>query len=70
MEKYSQGTLKCLFRSQCAINSYFSKNIPLNTPIVSSPMDTVTESSMAIEMARQGGLGILHRFMPIEEQCY
>ncbi len=58
------------YRSQCNIFSHFSKNIPLNIPIVSSPMDTVTESSMAIEMARQGGLGIIHRFMPIEEQCY
>lgn len=50
--------------------SKFSNNIPLNIPIVSSPMDTVTEAAMAIEMARQGGLGVLHRFMPIEEQCY
>lgn len=33
-------------------------------------MDTVTESTMAISMAREGGLGIIHRFMPIEEQCY
>lgn len=32
-------------------------------------MDTVTESQMAIEMARNGGLGIIHRFMPLEDQC-
>lgn len=32
-------------------------------------MDTVTEYKMAIEMARQGGLGVIHRFMPIEDQC-
>ena len=50
------------------MSSYFSKRIPLNVPIVSSPMDTVTEHKMAIEMARNGGLGIIHRFMPIEEQ--
>ena len=53
------------YRSQCSVVSKFSHNIPLNIPIVSSPMDTVTETDMAIEMARQGGLGIIHRFMPI-----
>lgn len=56
-------------RSQCNIHSLFSKNVPLNAPFASSPMDTVTESAMAIEMARQGGIGIIHRFMPIEAQC-
>ena len=54
-------------RSICSVVSKFSKNVPLKIPIVSSPMDTVTESIMAIEMARNGGLGILHRFVTIEE---
>ena len=51
------------------INSYFSKNIPLNIPIVSAAMDTVTESKMAIAMAREGGIGVLHKNMTIEEQA-
>ncbi|GIW65561.1 MAG: inosine-5'-monophosphate dehydrogenase [Candidatus Parcubacteria bacterium] len=42
--------------------------INLNLPIISSPMDTVTESEMSISMARNGGLGIIHRFCSIEEQ--
>ena len=51
------------------ISSYFSKNIPLNIPIVSAAMDTVTESQMAIAMAREGGIGVLHKNMTIEEQA-
>jgi IMP dehydrogenase len=46
-----------------------SRNLTLNIPIVSANMDTVTESAMAIEMARQGGIGIVHRFMPIEAEA-
>jgi len=42
--------------------------IKLNIPIISAGMDTVTESKMAIAMARQGGLGIIHKNMSIEEQ--
>ena len=45
-----------------------SRNITLNMPIISANMDTVTESGMAIALAREGGIGIIHRFMTIEDQ--
>ncbi len=51
------------------ISSWFSKNIRLNTPIVSAAMDTVTEHSMAIAIAQEGGIGVLHKNMTIEEQA-
>lgn len=51
------------------IQSKFSKNIILNVPIVSAAMDTVTESSMAIAMAQEGGIGVLHKNMTIEQQA-
>ncbi len=51
------------------INTKFTRNIPLNIPIVSAAMDTVTESQMAIAMAREGGIGVLHKNMTIAEQA-
>lgn len=55
-------------RNDCSLLTKCSRNIELKIPFISSPMDTVTETSMAIGMASQGGLGIIHRFMSIEEQ--
>ena len=52
-----------------SIQSQLSRNIPLNIPIISAAMDTVTESQMAIAMAREGGIGVLHKNMPIEAQA-
>ncbi|MBI1267007.1 MAG: IMP dehydrogenase [Cryomorphaceae bacterium] len=49
--------------------SRFSRNIMLNTPVVSAAMDTVTESVMAIAMAREGGIGVIHKNMSIREQA-
>lgn len=51
------------------LSTRFSRNITLNTPIVSAAMDTVTESAMAIAIAREGGLGVIHKNMPIAEQA-
>ncbi len=49
--------------------SFFSKGIKLNTPIVSAAMDTVTEHQMAIAIAQEGGIGVLHKNMSIEKQA-
>ncbi len=54
---------------QVDIRSRFSRNIMLNTPIVSAAMDTVTGSEMAIAIAQQGGIGVIHKNMSIEAQA-
>lgn len=51
------------------ISTMFSRNIDLRTPIISAAMDTVTESAMAIAMAQEGGIGVLHKNMSIEQQA-
>jgi len=56
-------------RSQTDLSTNLSRNIKLNIPLVSANMDTVTESTMATTMARQGGIGIIHRFLTIEEEA-
>ncbi|MAU89724.1 MAG: IMP dehydrogenase [Flavobacteriaceae bacterium] len=55
--------------SQVNTSSFFSKNISLNVPIVSAAMDTVTESNMAIAIAREGGIGVIHKNMSIDSQA-
>src|SRR6187551_3702801 len=52
------------------MTSRLTREISLRVPLVSAAMDTVTESRMAIAMARQGGLGVLHRNLSIEDQAY
>ena len=52
------------------IQTKFTRNITINVPIVSAAMDTVTESSMAIAIAREGGIGVLHKNMTIEQQAH
>ncbi len=54
---------------EVSIQSKFTRNITLNVPIVSAAMDTVTESRMAIAIAREGGIGVLHKNMTIEQQA-
>ena len=55
-------------RSQTNLKTRLSRNINLNIPVISANMDTVTESPMAIALAREGGIGIIHRFMTIQDQ--
>ncbi|MCB0471687.1 MAG: IMP dehydrogenase [Flavobacteriaceae bacterium] len=54
---------------EVSIRTKFTKNIQINIPIVSAAMDTVTESAMAIAMAREGGIGVLHKNMTIDQQA-
>jgi len=52
------------------LSSRFSRSIAINTPIISAAMDTVTESKMAIAIAREGGIGVIHKNMGIDEQTH
>lgn len=54
---------------EVSLASKFSRNIDLNTPIVSAAMDTVTEAKLAIAIAREGGIGVIHKNMTIEQQA-
>jgi IMP dehydrogenase len=55
--------------AQVDVTTRLTRNIPLNVPLLSAAMDTVTESEMAIAMAQQGGLGVIHKNLPIEQQA-
>ena len=54
---------------EVSIKSQFSRNIQLNIPVLSAAMDTVTEEQLAITIAREGGIGVIHKNMPLEEQA-
>ncbi|ADB18925.1 inosine-5'-monophosphate dehydrogenase [Pirellula staleyi DSM 6068] len=55
--------------AECSVATMLTKRIALNIPMISSPMDTVTEHQMAIALAKEGGLGIIHKNMSIEQQA-
>jgi len=55
--------------SQCDVSTNLTRNVRLNIPLVSSPMDTVTESRTAIAIAQMGGMGFIHRNLPVEQQA-
>ena len=55
--------------NQVDLSTRFSRNISLKVPFVSAAMDTVTESKMAIAIAREGGIGVIHKNMTIAEQA-
>lgn len=56
--------------NEIKLKTKLTKNITLNIPVLSAAMDTVTEEKMAISLAREGGIGIIHKNLPIEKQAY
>ena len=55
--------------AQVNVSTQLTRNIALDVPLLSAAMDTVTESAMAIAMAQQGGIGVIHKNLSIEEQA-
>ena len=62
---YSEVTAK-----DVSLRTKLTRNITLNIPLLSAAMDTVTESGLAIALAQEGGIGIIHKSMTIEQQAY
>jgi len=54
---------------EASLVTQFTRNITINIPVVSAAMDTVTDSNLAIAMAREGGIGVIHKNMTIEQQA-
>src|SRR5271167_2351139 len=55
--------------TECQVTTRLTRRIELNIPLLSSPMDTVTESEMAIALAQEGGLGVVHKNLSVERQA-
>ncbi len=55
--------------TQVDVGTHLTRNIRINLPLIAAPMDTVTESQMAIALAQEGGMGVIHKNLSIEEQC-
>src|SRR5215468_5287123 len=67
----SRSTTCCCFpRTRSCCPARPTRRITLQIPLLSAAMDTVTEATMAVAMARQGGIGVLHRNMSVEDQAY
>ena len=64
-----QPGFSAIMPSEVDVSSRLTERIPLGAPILSSPMDTVTEHRMAIGLAQVGGLGVIHKNLPIDEQA-
>src|SRR5881398_2401900 len=64
-----QPALSDVLPAEADTRTCLTRKIALNIPIISAAMDTVTESHLAIALAQQGGIGIIHRNMSIERQC-
>src|SRR5262245_35120690 len=61
--------LSAILPGETNITTSLAASLPLNIPIISSAMDTVTEAELAIALAREGGLGVIHRNLPVEKQA-
>ena len=66
---FNSGLFRSTAPKRWVLKTKFSRNIDLNVPFVTAAMDTVTESSMAIAIAREGGIGVIHKNMSIEDQA-
>src|SRR5260370_23024565 len=59
----------CVLPTEVDTTTNFARRLPMNIPLASAAMDTVTESRLAIAIARQGGIGMVHRNIPIDRQA-